>query len=724
MSKIGSKANFVLDWISASRGRLYTVLVLGSAIPLLLFLSTADRIIRTTQVRDLAQQSRRAGDQTALILERRLARQAALVRTLAANPAIIDAVARDDRHTAAARLHDVQELRAEAALLAIYDANGTATVADPEKAAPRMTPEWFNAALRHGGVYATTITPVPDDPDAVALTLAVPIKIQGRTSILAAGYTFRQIASFFEGIPESVTKWVTLLDQSGIIIFKNGDPMRAAARLAAADEDVQRLMARKSLTEWTLRKKSRVLVTLHPLSFGWGLLIRIPASELDKVIWNFERPLAMVGLAILVVAVGLGSIGASLYRRMRESETRVRQIIISATDAFISVDRNDRISEWNPRAETLLGWSKTEVAGQPLHTTVVPPRYREQYLQYLEHLTSSPALQELDSRPLELRALHRNGREFSIEVSISRARSDSGDRFNAFIRDITERKLAQEEIRKLNSDLRSRVLDLEARNRELESFSYSISHDVRAPLRHIAGFSDLLAEECEKQLSPTGREYLERIQNAVARTQRLIEDLLRFSRLGEQGLHLNRTNLNEVAEQVIASLQSELGGRTITWEISPLPEIKCDRALVTQVLWNLISNAIKFTSTRITAVISIGQCDENGDKVLFVRDNGAGFDMRYASRLFAPFQRLHGQDEFEGTGVGLAIAERIIHKHGGCIWARAVPDEGATFFFRLWPGQNESGENKKQSASSTRLWKPRAEDESQGQVPVSKKFEN
>src|SRR5579859_867032 len=173
MLKIGSKANAVLDWISASRGRLYTVLVLGSAIPLLLFLYTADRMIRTSQTRALAQQSRMAGDQTALIVERRLARQAALVRTVAANPAIISAVARDDRYAAAARLHDVQELRAEAALLAIYDTNGAATVTDPETAAPRMTPEWFNAVLRHDGVYATTMAPVPDDPDAVALTLEI-----------------------------------------------------------------------------------------------------------------------------------------------------------------------------------------------------------------------------------------------------------------------------------------------------------------------------------------------------------------------------------------------------------------------------------------------------------------------------------------------------------------------------------------------------------------------
>ncbi|HLY99808.1 MAG TPA: PAS domain S-box protein [Candidatus Angelobacter sp.] len=697
MLKIGSKANAVLDWISASRGRLYTVLVLGSAIPLLLFLYTADRMIRTSQTRALAQQSRMAGDQTALIVERRLARQAALVRTVAANPAIISAVARDDRYAAAARLHDVQELRAEAALLAIYDTNGAATVTDPETAAPRMTPEWFNAVLRHDGVYATTMAPVPDDPDAVALTLAIPIRTQGRTSILAAGYTFRQIASFFEGIPESVTKWVTLLDQNGIILFKNGDPMRAATRNVAADQDVQRLVARKSLTEWTLRKSGRVLLTLHPLTFGWGLLIRIPASELDKVIWNFERPLAMLGLAILVVAVGLGGIGASLYRRMRESEKRVRQIITSATDAFISVDRNDQITEWNPRAEALFGWSKADVTGQPLHTTIVPPRYREQYLQYLKHLASISDAETRNSRLLELRSLHRSGREISIEVSISRAHCDGGDRFNAFVRDITERKLAQEEIRKLNADLHSRVLDLEARNRELESFSYSISHDVRAPLRHIAGFSDLLAEECEKQISPTGHEYLGRIQNAVARTQRLIEDLLRFSRLGEQGLNQQRTKLNEVTEQVVASLQSEITGRAISWEISTLPEIKCDTALVTQVFWNLISNAIKFTSTRSPAVISIGQCEENGDQVLFVRDNGVGFDMRYASRLFAPFQRLHGQDEFEGTGVGLAIAERIIHKHGGCIWARAVPDQGATFFFRLWPQKNGLGKNTKQS---------------------------
>jgi light-regulated signal transduction histidine kinase (bacteriophytochrome) len=206
---------------------------------------------------------------------------------------------------------------------------------------------------------------------------------------------------------------------------------------------------------------------------------------------------------------------------------------------------------------------------------------------------------------------------------------------------------------------------------------------VRAPLRNIAGFSEILEEEFKGKLAAGALDYLGRIQKNVVRLQRLVDDLLRFAHLGEHALKIQPTDLNEVVREVIATFERELAGRKVTFDVSPLPTLDCDPSLVTQVFWNLLANAVKFTGSRSQAIVSIGESTQDGEKVIFVRDNGVGFDMKHAGKLFGPFQRLHRNDEFEGTGVGLATVQRIILQHQGRIWAQAEPDKGATFFFRL-----------------------------------------
>jgi len=252
-----------------------------------------------------------------------------------------------------------------------------------------------------------------------------------------------------------------------------------------------------------------------------------------------------------------------------------------------------------------------------------------------------------------------------------------------------ELKRAHQEIVSMNADLErkveARTIELSNANQELEAFSYSVSHDVRAPLSSIAGFSEILFEDYARQLSPAGLSHVNRIRKSVVRLQRLVDDLLRFARLGKQGLKLQMTDLNMVVREVIAGFERELAGRDVTFDVTHLPTIECDRGLVTQVFWNLIANAIKFTGPRQHAVISIGETSQQGETVLFVRDNGVGFNMKNAGKLFGAFQRLHRHDDFEGTGVGLATAQQILLKHQGRIWAHAEPDRGATFYFKLEP---------------------------------------
>ena len=243
--------------------------------------------------------------------------------------------------------------------------------------------------------------------------------------------------------------------------------------------------------------------------------------------------------------------------------------------------------------------------------------------------------------------------------------------------DITNRRRAAAELRR-QGEL------LQAANKELEAFSYSVSHDLRAPLRHIDGYAALLSKTAGQSLNDKAQRYLQTISESAKQMGQLIDDLLVFSRMGRQEMLRSTVNLNQLIKTVIHDLRLDLQARAISWTIGSLPEVPGDPAMLRQVFMNLISNAVKFTATRPTPSIEIGATRQfPGEVTIFVRDNGVGFDMQYVNKLFGVFQRLHRNDEFEGTGIGLANVRRIIHRHGGRTWAEGKVDQGATFYLSL-----------------------------------------
>lgn len=274
-----------------------------------------------------------------------------------------------------------------------------------------------------------------------------------------------------------------------------------------------------------------------------------------------------------------------------------------------------------------------------------------------------------------------------LGVKFEEQRGELGHAIKDLNSQIRKRQRAEAELQALNGELEKRVSrrteELQEANKELEMFSYAVSHDLRAPLRHMEGFTHFLQHKYGPTLPDEGQHYLDRISSAATFMSKLVEGLLQLSHIGSKLPNIAPVSLRALVHDARGALPSEAGGREIEWRIGTLPEVQGDAVLLGQVFTNLLSNAVKFSSKQGHPIIEIGSCDRNGEPAIFVRDNGVGFDPRYADKLFGVFQRLHRQDEFSGTGIGLATVQRIIHRHGGRIWAESAPGQGATFYFTL-----------------------------------------
>ncbi len=366
---------------------------------------------------------------------------------------------------------------------------------------------------------------------------------------------------------------------------------------------------------------------------------------------------------------------------LRTNEARFRSVAETANDAIITADRHGNIVYFNRAAEGIFGYTLNEAADQPL-TVLMPERFRLAHKEGLQRFIGTGEAQVI-GKTVELAGRRKDGVEFPMELSLATWKIGDETYFTGLVRDITRRRQAEGHIRQLNEDMRVRAVELEAVNKELEAFSYSVSHDLRAPLRAIDGFSQVLLEDYAAVLDAEGRGYLERVRAAAQRMGLLIDDLIKLSRVTRAELLMQEVDLSEIATGIADELRAREPQRQVELSIEAGLRARGDARLLRIALENLFSNAWKFTQGRDPAHIVFGHTQHNGLPAYFVQDDGVGFDAAYADKLFGVFQRLHDAREFPGTGIGLATVQRVIHKHGGWVWAQSAPGKGATFYFML-----------------------------------------
>jgi signal transduction histidine kinase len=451
------------------------------------------------------------------------------------------------------------------------------------------------------------------------------------------------------------------------VIAANSTAALVFQNRAEATEVLSALAAEHDVVAAGVYDKSGTLFATYPATATPGTIPARPGHDG----YSFGTRHLVLNIPVVVETRRLGTLHiqsdlGAMYRRLRLYGGMVAGVIV--VSCLVAVVLSARLQNHISRPVLALARTAKTVSAQR-DLSVRAERFDDDELGQLTDAFNGM----LDRVQEQDRALREQGNQLRLEVD--------------------ERGRAEAEVRALNADLERRVTErthaLEVANKELESFSYSVSHDLRAPLRHVLGYVEMLESETAGQLSAVSQRYMTTIKDATTEMAQLIDDLLTFSRMGRSELSESRVQLDVLVREAIRSLENVTNGHEIIWQTSPLPQVIGDRSMLKQVIANLLDNAVKYSRMRRPARIEIGCAgEERGRTIVFVRDNGAGFDMKYAGKLFSVFQRLHRADEFEGTGIGLATVQRIVARHGGRIWAESARDQGATFYLTLTPASH------------------------------------
>jgi len=446
-------------------------------------------------------------------------------------------------------------------------------------------------------------------------------------------------------------------------------------------------------------RKADVLAVTRPIPESpWSIVAKVDGDEILAEIKYRAWAVSTIVFFLILISAGLIR---NTYRNRQEVERKQaeealrlanaynRSLIEASLDPLVTIGPDGKITDVNAATEKITGHSREELIGTDFMDYFSEPDKAKAGYQKV--------FQDSFVHDYALEIRDKDGHLTPVLYNASIYRDEAGQVIGVFAaaRDITDRKRAEEEVRTLNAELEQRVVQrtaqLEAANKELEAFSYSVSHDLRAPLRAIDGFSRILLEDYIENLDEEGKRVLSVIRNNTQKMGQLIDDLLLFSRLGRQELRASGIDMGKLAKAVSEELKLAVPERKLKFTINTLIPAQGDQAMIRQVFVNLLSNAVKFTRPKERAVIEVDVRSEGNKNVYTVKDNGVGFDMQYVNKLFGVFQRLHSPEEFEGTGVGLAIVQRIIHRHGGRVWVEGKVGEGATFYFTLPRGTKDEG---------------------------------
>ena len=555
--------------------------------------------------------------------------------------------------------------------------------------------DWFQGVSRSWQPYVSSVYTRAAAPQLNVVAVAVPVKSTAGqvVGILVLQIRIEKLLEWVAGIDTGAEAFTYIVDSKGQMAFHSKHRDMEKTIDLSATTVVQKLRRGEQGGEivFDAMEQEESIVTYAPMpDYGWGVVAQQPTrtsraltardKELRWLLMGYAFIL-LLGVTTVILTVQIAS---ARYRA--EGDARFITIVTTSTDAIISVDEDQRIVLFNHGAEVIFGYSAAEILGQPLDR-LLPARFGESHLRHMQNFAAPPKISQFMGKRGEILGRRKDGTEFSAEASISKLTEKGRMIFTTILRDVTERKRIEEEIRQLNENLEHKVTErtaqLEAVNRELEAFSYSVSHDLRAPLRSIDGFSQALAEDYGEHLDEVGHDYLSRVRRAAQRMGLLIDDMLRLARITRAEMHKVPVDISAMMQEIKADLITHKGYSEVQFHVQTDLIVYGDPALLRIMLENLLDNAWKYSSKIASPQIEVGSMEEDGRTVYFVRDNGVGFDMAYVGKLFGAFQRLHRAEEFPGTGVGLATVKRIIHRHGGEIWAEGQPGKGAIFKFVL-----------------------------------------
>jgi PAS domain S-box-containing protein len=696
----------VSKWIGESRFRIYAAVFTLAALPLALFLFSAHKLLVRQVNEKLITQGVQTTNLVGTLIGQQINQNKLLLESFAARPELVRSVQQNDFERMQLQLAEGQSMRPEFLFLSLCDTTGTAKAIYPRESSVLNKNfsfrDWYVSSGNGTRTYVSDIYQSEVGDKVRVTAIATPIKDrQGHViGILVAAQTVDTILQDIRTLTSPKSSSVlSLVDQHGHVFGNDRASVKEITQQAKVDTGlIEQIRQGKSGTSLRTIAGIPLLVTYSPIrSLNWGVMIETPPGAIQKALWEYEKGLLILGLVITGLAVGAGGFVVSLYQRLRSSEKQVRTIIEEATDAFISINATGKITEWNPRAASIFGWTREEALGHDAEETILAPPSpaspRPSKKKILLRLFES-ADQLAKPGLIELVGIRRDGQRFPLEFSVSVTHQGTHCTLSLFLRDITDRKQAEQAVQDLNARLQTSNAALEVRNRETEratqlksQFLASMSHELRTPLNAIVGFSDLLSEQLAGPLNEKQARFVGHIKTGSRHLLQLINDILDLSKIEAGHLQLEQEDVAvaDLMPEVLSTIRPLAVQKKIrvVEDLEPQLAIHADRVRFKQIVYNLLSNAIKFTPEGGSLFVN---AESEAELVrVSVRDTGIGIRPDDLAVVFDEFRQVGESTKGikEGTGLGLAITRRIVEQHGGRIWVESEFGQGSQFSFTM-----------------------------------------